>query len=65
MSTELIRDNMNIFRTFSEGIHNDSLEGFVEMTGQSSQASPLSREPVTIVLYEEKRREEKPCNKSI
>ena len=30
MSTELIRDNMNIFQAFLEGMHDDNLEGFVE-----------------------------------
>ncbi|HXY88788.1 MAG TPA: hypothetical protein VEG44_10130 [Candidatus Acidoferrales bacterium] len=38
MSTELVSDNMNIFQAFSEGMHNDYLEGFVT-TRQAGQSS--------------------------
>ncbi len=50
MSTELVKDNMHIFRAFSEKMHNDNLEEFVE----TRQAGPLQR-LVTIVLYEERK----------
>jgi len=38
MSTELVKDNMNIFQAFSEEMHNDNLEWFVTTrhAGQSS-----------------------------
>jgi len=38
MSTELVKDNLNIFQALSEGMYNDNLERFVEKrhAGQSS-----------------------------
>ena len=39
MNIESVRENINIFRAFSEGMHNDNLERFVE----TLQASPLQR----------------------
>jgi len=36
MNVESVKDNMNIFRAFSEGMHNDNLERFEETTGESS-----------------------------
>jgi len=38
MSTELVKDNMNIFQAFSEEMHNDNLGEFVE-TRQAGQSS--------------------------
>ena len=38
MSTELMKDDMNIFQAFSEEMHNDSLGEFVK-TRQAGQSS--------------------------
>ena len=47
MSTELMRDNMNILQAFSEEMHNDSLGKFVEtrQAGQSSIQGVCSHQP--------------------
>jgi hypothetical protein len=55
MSTELVKDNMHIFRAFSERMHNDNLEEFVK----TRQAGPLSKGPVTILRYEKRKEEER------
>jgi len=60
MGTELIRDNMNIFRAYSEGMHNDNSERLMETV----RPAPY-RGAVTIVPYEGRRGEGEPCNKSI
>ena len=49
MRTELVSDNMNIFRAFSEGMDNDNLGEFVEtrQAGQSSVQGACSCQPCT------------------
>ena len=52
MSTELVKDNMHIFRAFSEEMHNDNLEEFVKTR---HAGSPLFKGPAAMVLNEEEK----------
>ena len=52
MSTELVRDNLNIFQAFSEGMYNDHLERFVE---KRHAGSSLFKGPATMVLNKEEK----------
>ena len=37
MNNESVKDNMNIFRAFSEGMYNDNLEGFMEKIDENCE----------------------------